>query len=293
MGIKSKLALRFYQTDNFSGVVFTMLYRQRGFWRGSGSLMFSALIMYLSLLKRRRLDKCLITYTGICVFILKRTVIKLPLSPVAKQDLEKSHMNYRLLKKTPVYVYLDYQQHYFHGGILMSRLCRLESIDNKILLEIQRRIAQLNTGHKKISIGDLTAPLQKYYPALGKNIFQNVEMLWPVSGMHGDLTPLNIMGNKRGGYVLIDLDRFTLEGSYMFDSIHYGVEEQAKAQGVRFFDIVEQRLRKSSSLSETQEYLFYFLYRIHLEMRPLCTPSKKTQMAVHRLISVFEEKLSI
>jgi hypothetical protein len=80
--------------------------------------------------------------------------------------------------------------------------------------------------------------------------------------MHGDLTPKNIMKNKKNQNVLIDLDRFSINGIKGIDRIHYIIEKESKEKGIDFFAWIQKHFNEW----EEREALFlYFVYRINVE----------------------------
>ena len=85
--------------------------------------------------------------------------------------------------------------------------------------------------------------------------------------MHGDLTQYNIMKNKNGNVVLIDLNRFTFnDGIEKLDRIHFAVEYFARKKKQDFFAIVRSTIQnRNISVYYFNLLLLYVIYRVGVE----------------------------
>ena len=95
-----------------------------------------------------------------------------------------------------------------------------------------------------------------------KNVsFEDIEI--ESCPMHGDLTENNIMQNKNKQIVLIDLDRFVMEGICGFDLLHFKVDRKSKRLKVSFFECIKQMI-DNSQVNKNKLFL-YIKYRVSQE----------------------------
>ena len=137
----------------------------------------------------------------------------------------------------------------------------------KLIKEIQ---IDVDTLEVKIEKNDFKNVFEILHSKCGwrKDDFMFLKPRLPIMGtpMHGDLTSNNIMHNKKGKFVLIDLDRFVMNGYENFDRLHYIVEYFTKRIRKSFFETVLYALNhKNLSQQSLDKLLLYFFCRIDLQ----------------------------
>ena len=216
-----------------------------------------------------------ITGTGVLIIFYKNNIVKYPLGNHSYKALHNEYNNDLLLKESRLLDLVDYFLEKKDGYFVMEKLLdvtypvqehkkiclQLSKIKSKNieLLELLKNQAFSNaleyieTECSDFHIEDILSLLKSK-----KNIKS-----YP---MHGDLTQYNIMKNKEGNTVLIDLDRFDFSGIENIDRVHFAVEYYAKKRGEDFFVIIEHIL-KNKNISEKYFYFLFlfFIYRIGVE----------------------------
>lgn len=103
--------------------------------------------------------------------------------------------------------------------------------------------------------------------------------------MHGDLTKDNIMKNKKDNLVLIDLDRFTLNGIKGLDFLHFQIDRYSKLKNIDFFDVL-----KGDEYIKNELSYIYILYRISQEYKENVVLKKEYYIKAQEVISILQTK---
>lgn len=219
---------------------------------------------FLKLLKKlNRFNKFSISSTGSLILFYSDKVIKIPLGDVSKESLEKNYENYLLLKNSEFKNFVDYKLHkvdkYYEMDILETA-----NISN---YEVKKILDYFNTKSKKIRLSSIKDKLFYNLDEVNKicgikNVsLEDIEV--ESCPMHGDLTENNIMQNKNKQIVLIDLDRFVMEGICGFDLLHFKVDRKSKRLKGSFFECIKQMIDKSQI--DKNKLFLYIKYRVSQE----------------------------
>ncbi|MGJ0340543.1 hypothetical protein [Aliarcobacter cryaerophilus] len=238
-----------------------------------------------SLKKFSKFSKFSISTTGSLILFYSDKVIKIPLSDVSKESLEKNYENYLLLKNSEFKNFVDYKLHkvdkYYEMDILETA-----NISN---YEVEKILDYFNTKSKKIRLSSIKDKLFYNFDKVNKicgikNVsLEDIEV--ESCPMHGDLTQNNIMLNKNKQIVLIDLDRFVMDGIRGFDLLHFEVDRKSKVLKVSFFECVKQMI--DNSQVNKNKLLLYMKYRISQEHN---TKIKLAQNYYDKYKSILNEK---
>ena len=218
----------------------------------------------LKLLKEfSKFSKFSISTTGSLILFYSDKVIKIPLSDVSKESLEKNYENYLLLKNSEFKNFVDYKLHKVDKYYEMDTL-EITNISNN---EVKKILEYFNAKSKKIRLSSIKDKLFYNLDEVNKicgikNVsLEDIEV--ESCPMHGDLTQNNIMLNKNKQIVLIDLDRFVMEGIAGFDLLHFEVDRKSKVLKVSFFECVKQMI-DNSQVNKNKLFL-YIKYRVSQE----------------------------
>jgi len=193
-----------------------------------------------------------VTGTGVLQLFLNDYIIKVPFGELSTMNLEQEYKNYLKLKRSSLLKYVDYKLEKIKNYYIIEKLYSIQEID------IDNIISDLENGKLKKD-KDIVLSLNLLNKWCNKNFKFNFQ--YEKSVMHGDLTPKNIMANKKGHLVLIDLDRFTFNGIKGLDKLHFIIEKESKENNIDFFDWMELNFNKYD-----KKLLFlYFVYRINIE----------------------------
>ena len=219
---------------------------------------------FLKLLKKlNRFNKFSISSTGSLILFYSDKVIKIPLGDVSKESLEKNYENYLLLKNSEFKNFVDYKLHKVDKYYEMDNL-KTANISNH---EVEKILDYFNTKSKKIRLSSIKDKLFYNLYEVNKicgikNVsLEDIEV--ESCPMHGDLTENNIMQNKNKQIVLIDLDRFVMEGICGFDLLHFKVDRKSKRLKVSFFECIKQMIDKSQI--DKNKLFLYIKYRVSQE----------------------------
>jgi len=192
-----------------------------------------------------------ITGTGVLQLIFDNYIIKVPLGELSKINLEKDYKNYLKLKNSSLSKYVDYKFKKVENCYIVEKLYHIKEINiDKIISDLEK--VKLEGETINLSLYLLNKWCKKNF---------NFTFKYAKSVMHGDLTPKNIMLNKNGSIVLIDLDRFCFNGIKGIDKLHFIIEKESKEKNIDFFDWIEKNFDKYDN-----EFLFlYFVYRVNVE----------------------------
>lgn len=238
-----------------------------------------------SLKKFSKFSKFSISTTGSLILFYSDKVIKIPLSDVSKESLEKNYENYLLLKNSEFKNFVDYKLHkvdkYYEMDILETA-----NISN---YEVEKILEYFNAKSKKIRLSSIKDKLFYNLYEVNKicgikNIFfEDIEI--ESCPMHGDLTQNNIMLNKNKQIVLIDLDRFEMDGIRGFDLLHFKIDMESKKLNKSFFEYVTDLI--NTSHIDKNKLLLYMKYRISQEHN---TKIKLAQNYYDKYKSILNEK---
>lgn len=204
-----------------------------------------------------------ISTTGSLILFNKNDIIKISLGNVSDISLRKNYENYLLLKDTKLKNLVEYELIKKSQYYTMERLepinLRNEEVEKIISSFFEKEVKEVNLKEVK---EELFSNIEKLEKICSISIFFPTETLVDSCLMHGDLTKDNIMKNKNGDFLLIDLDRFTFNGIKGLDIFHYKVDKFSKQQGINYFDYLV-------SIEEKNDYMsyIYLLYRISSEYR--------------------------
>ncbi|MCT7530666.1 hypothetical protein [Aliarcobacter cryaerophilus] len=238
-----------------------------------------------SLKKFSKFSKFSISTTGSLILFYSDKVIKIPLSDVSKESLEKNYKNYLLLKKSEFKFFVDYK---------LSRVDKyyeMDNLENTTLSnnEVKKILEYFNAKSKKIKLSSIKDKLFYNLYEVNKicgikNIsFEDIEI--ESCPMHGDLTQNNIMLNKNKQIVLIDLDRFEMDGIRGFDLLHFKIDMESKKLNKSFFEYVTDLI--NTSHIDKNKLLLYMKYRISQEHN---TKIKLAQNYYDKYKSILNEK---
>ena len=238
-----------------------------------------------SLKKFSKFSKFSISTTGSLILFYSDKVIKIPLSDVSKESLEKNYENYLLLKNSEFKIFVDYKLHkvdkYYEMDILETA-----NISN---YEVEKILEYFNAKSKKIRLSSIKDKLFYNLYEVNKicgikNVsLEDIEV--ESCPMHGDLTQNNIMLNKNKQIVLIDLDRFEMDGIRGFDLLHFKIDMESKKLNKSFFEYVTDLI--NTSHIDKNKLLLYMKYRISQEHN---TKIKLAQNYYDKYKSILNEK---
>lgn len=214
-----------------------------------------------------RLESFKLTDTGIFILFYSTYVIKVPLGPIPLEDLIRNKNQYNLIKESKYKAYVNYWLE-DHGAFFKMELL-LEGNDKKALIEqyfmtiSKTAYASINSKkdiYELISIGQ-----DKFINITQTELPINKDKRYPISIMHGDLTPKNIMTNSFGTPLLIDLNRFNFEGFEFIDRIHFEVEFESKKIRENYFHYIVMNFSRLLRIYGNEMLKIYVLYRIGSE----------------------------
>ena len=234
----------------------------------------------------------LVSGTGVLLLFYAQHVIKIPLGRAAYESLNSNWINYNMIKNKKSGGVVDYRLEAKNGFYVMDKLRKLDTER----LTVNEIILKFSSRRKKIEFSWLIENSLINPDFFSKkldnisNLYLSHE-LW--SGpMHGDLTKDNIMINKHGDAVLIDLDRYTENGISSVDGIHYNIDKESKKLGISYFKYIEQILNSLENYNYSAFDLFiYFLYRFKCENRDYIVLDADFYSRARRLFVVFESVL--
>jgi len=214
-------------------------------------------------------ERVSISGTGVLIIVYKEKVIKFPLGVKSKKSLEKEYENYITIKNlSPSLVDYDLEdKDTYHEMDKLFNVSHIMPSFRYVYKTLEKIKIDKNRIDSNRLFNNTLLILQKKCKDIVdfeviKNNIKNIETM----AMHGDLTQYNIMQTKKGKFVMIDLDRFTLDGFKDLDRVHYVVEYYAKRRDKNFFDILNNVLRdKKLSLNSYRLLFLYLLYRIDVE----------------------------
>lgn len=226
-----------------------------------------------------------VSTTGALVLIYQEYVVKIPLGKIAEESLRKNYENYLILKESPFKEFVDYELEKQNNRYIMERLSKVVLSDK----ELEQIISQLSSHCSKVQLQKLKDELFVNRTQLEKRMKIQIDFPRDVevssSPMHGDLTKDNIMRNKSGKLVLIDLDRFTFHGISGLDLFHYEIDKQSKLDGVTFFEL----LLHDKYIKNNFSYL-YLVYRICQEYKENIMLSEEYYRAAAHCLKILEPK---
>ncbi len=245
-------------------------------------------------------NKVNITGTGVLLIFYDDKIVKFPLGRDAQIALQTEYSNYLVLKKNALKELVNYSLEKKENYYIMEKLFPL----NNEYYGYKKVISILNRcQHKERNLS--TYCFRKEF----KNAFFSIQnrckscnieylmmlidkkMLLSRMAMHGDLTPQNIMKNSMGETVMIDLDRFKIDGFNEIDRIHYIIEHYVKRKQKNFFDLLIYILKNKNISTHTYYLLlFYFLYRIDVEYSETTTLTTYYYNKLCQTCSLFELK---
>ena len=218
--------------------------------------------LYKLLKELKGYDFFSISTTGSLVLIYQDHVVKIPLGKTSEESLRKNYTNYRILKESRFKEFVDYDLQKHKNHYIMDRLSKLVLSDS----EVEQIIFQLSSHGSIIKFQNIKDELFANITQLEKRIKIKIDLLTDLeissSPMHGDFTKDNIMENKSGKLVLIDLDRFTFHGINGLDLLHYEIDKYSKLQGITFFEL----LLHDEYIENKLSYL-YLVYRMCQEYK--------------------------
>jgi len=219
---------------------------------------------FLKLLKKLNgFNKFSISSTGSLILFYSDKVIKIPLGDVSKESLEKNYKNYLLLKNSEFKELVDYKLRRIDKYYEMDKL-KTVSVTN---YELEKLLERFYAKSKKIQLSSIRDKL--FYNLYNVNkicgikndSFEDIEI--ESCPIHGDLTENNIMQTKNKQIVLIDLDRFTMEGILGLDLLHFEVDKKSRKLKVSFFECIKQML--DNSQIDKNKLFLYIRYRVSQE----------------------------
>jgi hypothetical protein len=219
-------------------------------------------------------EKVILSTTGVLVIVYKDKVIKFPLGEKSKKSLTLEYKNYLIIKsispKIVNYILEEKESYFFMDKLypIENKSSALKEVSSQ--LETLQKKQPVSTKYlKKSEFNNVFKILKKKCSQeVGQKIlnFLNASKLIHSMPMHGDLTQFNIMKNKKNQTVVIDLDRFRMDGYQDLDRTHFIIEYYAKRDKVNFFNIINKTLQaKKISLHSYTKLLLYFIYRIEAE----------------------------
>ena len=237
--------------------------------------------------------KIIISGTGVLILFYDNHIIKLPLGRVSEDSLAKNWINYNKIQNTSISEFIDYKLEKIDNYYKMDKLLAFEVSNENVntilgkfynnkqpmILKqfLDNQVINIKLFKKKCNI-DIELPFNKTIHSVI---------------MHGDLTKDNIMLNKKGNVVLIDLDRYTECGIISIDKIHYFVDKESKAKGVSFFKYLEFIILHIKEYDfELFDLYLYMLYRISREYRNDITLNEAYYNQMCKLNKLFIEKLA-
>ncbi len=216
-----------------------------------------------------------ITGTGVLIIFYKNSIVKYPLGNHSYKALHNEYNNYLLLKESRLLDLVDYFLEKKYGYFVMEKLLDVTypvQEHKKIYLQLSK-IKSKNIGLSGLlknqvfsnALGYIETECSDFYIEDILSLLKSKKTIKSYP-MHGDLTQYNIMKNKEGNIVLIDLDRFSFNGIENIDRIHFAIEYYAKKRKKDFFSITELMI-KDKNISMQYFYLLflYFIYRIGVE----------------------------
>jgi len=234
------------------------------------------------LIKQHILGKAInvsLSGTGCLMIFHTETVVKIPLSLHTSKSLLSEYENYLNIKRSSLSALVAYRLVSVEDECQYFKMTRLKNVPN-CGTEIERDIFEKLKSYKG-SVGSMCSlETQRVgLDVLVKNIdlkytqdlleLRDLLLLIEVSktAMHGDFTPLNIMENQ-GDIVLIDLDRFDLNGFCFIDEVHYYVEKNAKLLRVNSYHCIINMMDTLIELHNPEKMVAYIFFRIGAENRP-------------------------
>ena len=214
-----------------------------------------------------KFENVMLTDTGVFMLFYPKYVVKIPLGPIPMQDLKRNMDQYRLIKASEYQAFVNY---WLEDHITFFKMELLKEGKNKQILANKyfntisdKRFSSISSqndiyelilqGHKKfINITHIQLSFDK-------------NKKYPISIMHGDLTPRNIMTNSSNNPLLIDLNRFIFEGFKFIDLIHFEVEFKSKEIHKNYFDFITQNFNSLLKTYGSEALKIYVLYRVGSE----------------------------
>jgi hypothetical protein len=284
--IKKKIKKSLFNIKNPLLTIFIINYFSRNNIYVNKKFLFNGLLEQLKVLVGY--SSFSLTGTGVLILFYKFHIIKIPLGRGSKESLKKEFLNYKKIKESEFNYFVDYIMENFNTYYKMERLLN-KKITNQ---EINSIIASL-------SAYECSVPLEVFVKnkIINVKLFKekyNINLKLPLnklvrsSPMHGDLTKTNIMLNRKGNVVLIDLDRYNSVGISEIDLIHYNVDKESKHKGISYFKYLESLIFSIDKNNYEIFYLYlYFLYRISAENREDITLDESYQHGVCELHQLF------
>ena len=214
-----------------------------------------------------RFESVRLTDTGVIMLFYSTYVVKIPLGPIPLKDLIRNMNQYNLIKASEYKAHVSYwlEDHCTHFKM-------------EILLEGNNKRALASQYFKTISKAACASiksqkdiyelillGRQKFIDVTEVQLSIDKDKKYPMSIMHGDLTPRNIMTNTSGAPLLIDLNRFTFKGFEFIDSIHFEVEFESKKIRKNYFHYIILNFDLLLKIYGSEVLKIYVLYRIGSE----------------------------
>lgn len=241
----------------------------------------------LQLLKKLKGYKSfLVSSTGVLILFYKKHVIKIPLGEVSFASMQKNYENYLKLKESTFKQLVDYELIKKDGYYIMERL----SVSALHVDQLQELIRGFEADSTQVKIKDvkkeLFSNITHLEDILEMKIKLHQDMTIKSCPMHGDLTENNIMKNKDGKVVLIDLDRFTFKGIKGLDFLHYKIDKYSKLQSITFFELLLTDEYIKNELS-----YFYLVCRVCQEHKENILLNETYYSKIKNCVAILEPKV--
>ncbi|PUE67493.1 hypothetical protein [Arcobacter lacus] len=219
--------------------------------------------LFILLKRLKGFHKFSISSTGSLILFYTNKVIKIPLGDVSKESLKKNYDNYLILKNSEFNTLVDYKLD------IVDKYYEMDNLENTTLSnnEVKKILEYFNAKSKKIKLSSIKDKL--FYNLYEVNKICGIENVFfedteiKSCPMHGDLTENNIMQTKSKKIVLIDLDRFVMEGIAGFDLLHFEVDKKSRKLKVSFFECIKQMI--DNSVIDKNKLFLYIKYRVSQE----------------------------
>lgn len=203
--------------------------------------------------------------TGVLFFFCEDFVVSVSLGDGSNEALKRSYQTYQKMRSSELSTLFNYQFQVeaFEG----LRLYKMERLFHSDELNMDYLHGVLLRNSRQRFDSDIFEFSGFIYPTLNLRRLKEIvtEDALPTNWgfVHGDLTPHNVLINRFGEHVLIDLDKSESPGPCIYDKIHYKVELTA---GQRNFSWV-RALGSSQLLNDFTPLVraYYLLARLYKE----------------------------